>query len=97
MPERRTMKTLVLATLALGALTTATLAEPVVLTDTQMDGVTAGGTNTIQNPNFPDPDTITHNGVASTFVSVPVNPNPGAGRATNQGPAQTEVTLNKNN
>ena len=37
------MQKLVLSALALGAMTSAALAEPVAMTDTQMDGVTAAG------------------------------------------------------
>jgi hypothetical protein len=36
------MKTILLSALALGALTSAAVAEPVALSDAQLDGVTAG-------------------------------------------------------
>ena len=39
---RKTMKKILLAAVTLGAMSSAAFAEPVKLTDTQLDGVTAG-------------------------------------------------------
>lgn len=47
------MRMLVVSALALGAMTTAVMAEPVKLTDGQMDGVTAG---VLDNVNLLDLD-----------------------------------------
>jgi hypothetical protein len=65
------MRTFLCSALALGALTTAALADPLALTDTQMDAVRAGSHFIVPDPAFArNPNANTNAGTPGTAAFV---------------------------